>query len=429
MMKIEYVLLPKKSDRTALSNKKIKDMLTGCFDDVTNNSLMVKPAKNKYKINYSISYSEYQKVESCEKVYSIIFEFDHSRKERAAEILGFAHDSFVHCPNLSNCHLILAFDEISEYYCNKSYPKFQHFERRIRQLIFKIMTKAFGALWVDKTIIDDETMKKLKGMISSYYPDIKKDKNLRDEKIIEEALYQMDISELETFLFKKSRDIDPGNLIDEKLSKDVLSAMSKDEIITLLDEGRSKSLWDRFFAKDIPIDDPEGKISTIRNERNKVAHSKPFFKKEYKNVDGILDEFILHIEKAIANVEMIKYEPLSISDVLSGFSNALKKSLDFSESIGKMLSPALLKLADVGMAVSNMMQNSVQNQLSGIVAAGIAAAQIKPLPDFSETKKLMERINVPTSSLTEALREREDFYNAIGAKIVLLLLELIYLQL
>ena len=164
-MRIEYVLLPKNSDNTKpLEVKTIKGMLNDCFNNVTSKTFMVKPAKAEYKINYSISYSKCQNVDSAEKVFSLIFEFDYSRKDRTTEILNFVHHQFNDCPKLDDHLLILAFDEVSEYYCNKCYPSFQRFERLIRQLIFKIMTKAFGALWVDETI-SNEIKNKLKEMI------------------------------------------------------------------------------------------------------------------------------------------------------------------------------------------------------------------------------------------------------------------------
>ncbi len=408
-MKIEYVLLAKRSNHAKLNNKKIKLLLTDCFTNVGNNSFAIKLPRSEHIVKYSISYSENQNVESPEKVYCIIFEFDNPRKERAAEILSVAHDLFANNHNLSNYHLILTFDEISEYYCNRAYPTLQHFERRIRQLIFKIMTNAFGALWVDKTILDVEIKNKLKEEISKIYPDMKKNKTLRDEKIVEEALYLMDISSLESFLFEKRRDADPGNLIDFKLSEDILDKMTKEEIIVLLDEGRSKSIWDRFFAKDIPIDKPEAIISTIRTERNKVAHSKPFYKKDYDNISGLLGELIPHIESAIEKVEMIAYEPINVFNVLSGFAKKLEETFTFYTNIGEKITPTLLKLADIGMAASS----AIQSQLSKLIVTSKTFTEFLPAPvvhDFPEIKNVIKEIDFHTSSFAKPLEAQQALF-------------------
>jgi len=292
----------------------------------------------------------------------------------------------------------------------------------MRQLIFKIMTKAFGSLWVEKTI-SEEIKNNLKKMISIYYPDIAKDKVSRDEKIIEEALYQMDISELEKFLFEESREIDPSILIDSNLTQGSLNNMDKDEIIAVIDKGRLKSLWERFFASKIPIENPKSKISELRILRNKVAHSKPFSLNDYKKAEELHDQFISHLENAIENIEMIKYEPFFISDVLSGFSSALIKSINISEQIGKMISPAISQLADIGLAASKMLQNSLRAQLPDIIKASQIAAQFKPvLPDLSIASKITEQINfrnnlLSTSMAEDILKKQDVVKNAFGARI------------
>jgi len=394
-MRIEYVLLPKKTNETKLDSKEIKSILTSCFSKVTNNTFLVKPLNAEYSVSYSISYSSYQHDDSSEKVYSVIFEFDCSRKDRTAEILDFTHSRFSDCSKLSEHHLIIAFDEVSEYYCNKCYPKIQRFERLVRQLIYKIMTKAYGALWVEKTI-SDEIKDELKKKISMHYPDIK-DKALRDEKIIEEALHQMDIFYLEKFLFDESRDIEPSEIVDIKLAKDAIVNMSKEDIIAIIDDGRLKSLWDRFFANDIPIENPKAKISMLRDERNKVAHSKPFYFKDYKEVIKLLDELTSSIEKAISNIEMIKYEPGTLSDVLAGFANALVKSVNWID-VNKTIAPMLSMFADVSLSFSKVIDSSMSSMISSFsdLSNQLTSSVIRTpsiLPELSPEFRVYEQVN------------------------------------
>jgi hypothetical protein len=417
-MRIEYVLLSKKTIETKLDSKEIKSILKSCFSDVTSNTFLVKPLKADYSVSYSISYSSYQHNDSSEKVYSVIFEIDCSRKDRTAEILDFTHRRFSDCSKLSEHHLIIAFDEVSEYYCNKCYPKIQRFERLVRQLIYIIMTKAYGALWVEKTI-NNEIKDELKKKISLYYPDIK-DKALRDEKIIEEALQQMDIFHLEKFLFDESRDIEPSEIVDIKLTKDAIVNMSKEDIIAIIDDGRLKSLWDRFFAKDIPIENPKIKISLLRDGRNKVAHCKPFYFKDYKEVTKLLDELTSSIEKAISDIEMIKYEPGTLSDVLAGFANALVHSVNWID-VNKTIAPMLSMFADVSLSFSKVIDNSMSTVISGFSEFSkqltSSVIRIPPiLPELSSEFRVFEQIN-SLLAVKEIMDQQQELSRSLNANI------------
>lgn len=62
-------------------------MLCRCFNNVTNNSFTVKPNRSEYVVNYQISYSAYSTAESSNKLYCVEFKYEHSRKDRTAEVL------------------------------------------------------------------------------------------------------------------------------------------------------------------------------------------------------------------------------------------------------------------------------------------------------------------------------------------------------
>lgn len=421
-MRTQYILLPKKSSKSDLNSKKIKKILSHCFNNVTNNSFTVKPNRSEYVVNYQISYSSYSTAESSSKFYCVEFKYEHSRKDRTAEVLNYASRLLTSCDEASWYHLIILVDEVSEYYCNKSFPKFQKFERLLRQLIFIIVVKAFGSLWVEKTISEDKR-KDLKRIISQYYPNLSKNKVLRDEKIIDEALYHMDIYDLENFLFEESRDIDPSMLIDSDLTQELIVNMNKDEIIKIIDKGRLKSLWDRFFSSIICIDKPENIIEELRLLRNKVAHSKQFYLEDYEKAENLNNQFIPLIEKAIEEIEMIKYEPLITSDILSGISNALLKFANMSERIGRMVAPAVSQLADIGLTASKMIQDSLKIQSPETSFSNQMAVNLKSfLPDLSITSSISEQINAQSKLLSNTLldgitKNQELVRNAFGTGI------------
>ncbi|NLV21638.1 MAG: hypothetical protein GXY49_06595, partial [Syntrophomonadaceae bacterium] len=109
------------------------------------------------------------------------------------------------------------------------------------------MTKAFGTKWLDKTVTE-ETKDGLKASIQT------RPRALRDERLIEEALYEMDIKTLENYLFIPQRDISCNQVIDIALSPEKLKEMTKEQIEAELANARPKSLWERQFADKVSID-------------------------------------------------------------------------------------------------------------------------------------------------------------------------------
>lgn len=412
-MKIEYALIPKEEifegEPAVLTNKSIQQTISQCFDVVNVNTVSINMPKTSYDVGYTVTYNEYSDDENSRKVYNLVFELDLDRKERTAEILSHLHTMFIGSDKLSKYYIILSFDEVSEYYCNKIYPHFQAFERLIRHLIFKMLTKAFGSLWVDKTFGKDCNGNDLKDLVkqrlSVLYPELKKNKDLREVKIIQEALYHLDIQQLEDFLFFESRTVNPEQLIDNDLSTDKLISLNKEQLVEILDNGRLKTTWDRFFSKDIKIDDPKIKISMIRGKRNEVAHSKPFFKNDYDESINLLNEFIPNINIAIDNITTMKYESITIRNVLFGFTNSLIKAMDFSAIIGKEIYPAVSKMAELGMTV----YNSYQTQMKKLNEATIFATQ-KALEGISKSFDMSKMIGLDkTQIIMDSMKPKFSF--------------------
>jgi len=332
--------------------------LSEFFDNVDEQKFLVKLPKKEYKIVYSISESNSANSAHSSKIFNLTFSFESSRKDRTAEILMSAHNNLINNIKKSDFYLIITYDEVSEYYCNKLYPHLQKFERLLRQLVYIIITKAFGALWVDKTI-SKEAVNELKKKITCCYGSMN-NKVRRDEKIIEEALHHLDVSELETFLFGDRRDVEPNYIIDEVLTENASCKMNKEEILEIINKGRSKSLWDRYLLNYVPIENPRDKIVEIRHERNKVAHSKQFSLNEYKNAKKILDEFNSCLQEAMKSIDNMRYESKIISDTLSGLSLSLSQHIKTMELARKSVSPALSQLADISLTVATL-YNPIKN--------------------------------------------------------------------
>ena len=62
--------------------------------------------------------------------------------------------------------MIVSYDSVSEYYCNKAYPKLNKLERNLRKLLFNTYTVNFGVDYYQKTVSPD-LQKKIKGVIQA----------------------------------------------------------------------------------------------------------------------------------------------------------------------------------------------------------------------------------------------------------------------
>ena len=125
----------------------------------------MQPSRKVFNLEYSIGTEKTTESDNKDIVYHITVSSDHPEKSRQAELLEFFHKKYeVVFSQRKEYHLIVAYDGVSEYYCNKVYPKFQHFERQLRHLIFKVVTRAYGSVWAKETL-EKDTKDKLKNNI------------------------------------------------------------------------------------------------------------------------------------------------------------------------------------------------------------------------------------------------------------------------
>ena len=146
------------------------------------------------------------------------------------QLLGQIDDAISKTAERKYYYVIKNYDGMSEEYCQKLYPKFACFERKLREVVFILLTKAYGGNWYEKTKIPDiheAVAQKARG----------------DESLISEALEHMDYAMLEKYLFEK-RIPNYEEIVDNSLSYDNLNKMSKEEICTIIERMRRRSLWE-----------------------------------------------------------------------------------------------------------------------------------------------------------------------------------------
>lgn len=201
--------------------------------------------------------------------------------------------------------VIRAYDGISAALCEKLYPKYSIFERKMRQLILLVLTKAFGDKWVDITI-SEETQKSLKERAKG---------NLK----ISEVLEQFELAQLEDYLFA-DRLIDFNSHFKTVLTTKKVSSMNEEELRRAIEDMRPKSLWASNFSDIGDEDKWKEKIAAIHDYRNRVAHHKTISQEQYKLVNKRLNQLNKDIDRAIIKIQNRDFTNINSLDVLRNFS-------------------------------------------------------------------------------------------------------------
>ena len=279
--------------------------------------------------------------------------------------------------------VIRAYDGISAALCEKLYPKYSIFERKMRQLILLVLTKAFGDKWVDITI-PEETQKSLKERAKG---------NLK----ISEVLEQFELAQLEDYLFA-DRLIDFNSHFKTELTTKKVSSMNEEELRCAIEGMRPKSLWASNFSDIGDEDKWKEKIAAIHDYRNRVAHHKTINLEQYKLVYKRLNQLNNDIDKAIIKIQDRDFTNVNSLDVLSNFStlmrqlsNSVVAQYDFTPLI-EGLGNAVKKMME---AVSSEAMQNMMNvmKMTSININAITESFRLPPETIENVKKWAELMN------------------------------------
>lgn len=304
---------------------------------------------------------------------------------------------------------IVSYDAVSEYYCNKIYPKLNTLERNLRKLLFNIYIVNFGRDYY-KATITEELQGKIKGVINvdsskEEKDHIKADYKTATKKEAEEVerlqrfFYSFEYNDIQKLLFTpswtSSDEAIKMKFLDEH--KD-LSELSDEELREAFSKYVPRSDWERFFSNKINISDIKELIEQIRLYRNSVAHFKFFYKAEYDECNKLVNRLNSAIVKAIKITEDKDFaeknaETLSetLKDVLAGFTAFTKSFAEIAQKAQKVVSTVI---APAFTAISKAVQESTW---------------IKPLANFAvladEARKRQELFEAtkPSTALVHGI--------------------------
>ena len=164
---------------------------------------------------------------------------------------------------------IISYDAVSEYYCNKLYPKLNELERNLRKLLFSIYVLNFGKEYFEATTTK-EMQDKAKKTIRT-----KGSTEKKEIQYIKQYFYSLEYADIEQLLFAPR-----WTKVDEENKKSFLgmhkdlSMLSDEELRVVINGISPKSDWERFFGEKFQNIDVERNIEAVRTIRNNVAHCK-----------------------------------------------------------------------------------------------------------------------------------------------------------
>jgi len=220
----------------------------------------------------------------------------------------------------------LIWDDISRYYAERAYPQISHIENVMRKLITKFMIINVGIMWASKAIPDTFKASRIEKSGNKENKEIK--------KLNYHILYDTDFIQLSDILFNEYRDIDVQELISKL--KDIDAKNIDENMISSIKRFIPTSNWDKHFKK---LVDCDGKFLKVRweklyNLRCKIAHNNTFSKNDADETKILVDEILVILDKAVANLDKITVSETEKTD----FASIFDKANTISENVKKAIS-------------------------------------------------------------------------------------------
>lgn len=304
---------------------------------------------------------------------------------------------------------IISYDAVSEYYCNKIYPKLNTLERNLRKLLFNIYIVNFGRDYY-KATITEELQGKIKGVINVDSSKQEKDHIKADYKTntkreaeeierLQRFFYSFEYIDIEKLLFTPSwTSIDEAKkqkFLDEHSD---LSELSDEELRAAFLEYVPRSDWERFFSNKIDISDIKELIEQIRIYRNNVAHFKFFYKADYDECNKLVNSLNSAIIKAIKITEDKDFAEKNAENLSEALKEVLAGFATFTKTFGELVKKSLVNVVAPTVAtLFKSVQESARIKSIGNLAVNTILAE-----EAQKRKELFEAVK-PSTALVQGI--------------------------
>ncbi|WP_067141163.1 hypothetical protein [Oceanivirga salmonicida] len=235
-----------------------------------------------------------------------------------------------------NFNVTISYDGVSEYLCNLLDAKFNKFERKLKQIIYIILLKAYGSDWVKETISKEKQNQ------------LRKEENV--SKLIESGLDKMTYEDYKLYLFDERKISIEDNLI-LKFQNKKLTELSSFELKSLEEKSNPYTLWDKFFDNDNKEFNLKEEMNYLQDVRNIIFHNKEIKLLEYEKTLEKIENINIKLEKVIEVIEKEIYDDDIIIEILYNdistsikMGETMKSLIDFQTKLTKIINLPLQKM-------------------------------------------------------------------------------------
>lgn len=363
-IKMRYVFEKKINDDSDLSGL-IRQILKDASSDMVDDRLFIDLSEVFYSLKRGSSFSRYR-LELVSK----------SRLNIAISDLIKLDKAIMTTPEQKYFTVTRYYDGVSESFCERLYPKFAKYERGLRQLIILVLSKAMGPNWPEQTL-SKEQIDNLKGISKGKF---------RTHDVIE----NMTLYELEGYLFNR-KSYSYEEIVESQFNSSTLKEQDKDALLSLIEQMKPKSLWERNFSSIGRQEDWEKSLKEVQDVRNKVAHHKTITEKEYKSTLRALNELSRKIDNTVEQIEDAEFSNITVADVMAGFSGIAEtmanvlKQYDFSE-VFRSIQNVTASIQPIVDSIRNLYSNGLYERIQANMQATISGLQdsIRPILEMQQ---------------------------------------------
>lgn len=309
-MEVKITYLKKDYYKNQQSIPEIKKILKEKFTDLSNESFKVCLRQTEYKVCYELSKNEN---------WTFLIISKNGETKENAEVLSKVIKEIAEGDIKKFYNIFQVYDGVSKYYCIQSFEILGELERRLRELIYNIMLKIYGIEWYKETF-HEELKRKLKGNL----------KNNIDSYLIENALNELDYSDMIIYLFDERRFFSIDDMVDSSDSlENSLNKMNKEDIVSYIMQSKKTCIWNKCFSN-IEIKISKKDLDDIRKYRNIVAHNKKLQYIEYQDNKQRAKCFINKVLKVTKDIDETRFNEKNRIAQLGDI------ALSFDETLGKV---------------------------------------------------------------------------------------------
>lgn len=367
MVKVEYLVAIDIKTGLCKSIDGLKSLL------MSNNRIVFNKTKLKFNNDLEVVCKIYDGdvTPGILKYYHICFETSKSNIQKLNELCREVRSILSKVSE--NAMVQTLWDGIGLELSQQAYPVIYQIENTLRKLLSKFMLSKVGLSWHKQSI-----PKEVKDSIRT-----------PGEKDTTNCLYEADFIQLSSFLFRKYPRKEVSKFFDE------LSKRKPDEKIDLkdLDDYIPKSNWERYFSEIVSSEQAfiENRWEKLYELRCKVAHNKTFTFVDLDELNRIVGELLPKFEEATLHLEKVNVPEDEKEQV--------------AESVAKFRSNVYGNFLGSYLTLNKDIYNLTKLKLPG--------TEIKFASDLVKLSKELETNKIINSTLTDTLKNIQDFRNTL----------------